>query len=410
MNDLNANNNSSAEQVVYPLYRIDRAKSNTKRTSRLSLSKSKTIKAISKSECKTDIPESAIVISPFCLTNPIISHSPDTSSCSSAHSGTCTDEEILEESVSDLPDLKTVEFCDVSGRIEEKSTLPVDENDLPVQQMFEQIHSEDGRVYRVLEADILDLPLLDDPDFKFLDDYEPSAPVLPAAQQQTSSVPQQCPLDSHDKYCRKFAKHSKYNCWEARPWLLPLKLVQLRALDEYHSNFGRKDCDKTFRWQDIYLRKSEGAEIDSLEAKREEIAQYEEQVLQKAADVRDEKEKSKKWEEKVRAKFLPQHSRFPQVTRIRSDYKEVDVESMVDDYTEKVFEKYASTTDFKPNELPESVMQKDEDVVIFMCFNDNEEETQVIKKVGFSLGDTDECHHDMKVKFVPPFVPKREYY
>ena len=107
---------------------------------------------------------------------------------------------------------------------------------------------------------------------------------------------------------------------------------------------------------------------------------------------------------------MPQHSRFPQVTRIRSDYKEVDVESMVDDYTEKVFEKYASTTDFKPNELPESVMQKDEDVVIFMRFNDNEGETEVIKKVGFSLGDTDECHHDMKVKFVPPFVPKREYY
>ena len=75
---------------------------------------------------------------------------------------------------------------------------------------------------------------------------------------------------------------------------MPLKLVQLRALDEYHSNFGRKDCDKTFRWQDIYLRKSEGAEIDSLEAKRKEIAQYEEQVLQKAADVRDEKEKLKK--------------------------------------------------------------------------------------------------------------------
>ena len=74
----------------------------------------------------------------------------------------------------------------MSGRIEGKSTLPVDENGLPAQQIFEQIHTEDGRVYRVLEAEILDLPLLDDPDFKFFDDYEPPAPVLPAAHQQTS--------------------------------------------------------------------------------------------------------------------------------------------------------------------------------------------------------------------------------
>ena len=76
-------------------------------------------KAIRESECKTDIPESLIVISPFCLTNPIMSHSPDTSSCSSVHSGSCTDEEILQECLSDLPDFKTVELCDVSGRIEE---------------------------------------------------------------------------------------------------------------------------------------------------------------------------------------------------------------------------------------------------------------------------------------------------
>ena len=83
---------------------------------------------------------------------------------------------------------------------------------------------------------------------------------------------------------------------------------------------------------------------------------------------------------------------------------------MVDEYTEKVFEQYAETRDFEPNELPESVMQKDEDFVIFMRFNDNEQETKVIKKVGFSLGDTEECHHDVKVEFVPPFVPKRQYY
>ena len=66
--------------------------------------------------------------------------------------------------------------------------------------------------------------------------------------------------------------------------------------------------------------------------------------------------------------------------------------------------------DFLPNKMPESVMQKDKDFVILMRFNDNEDETQVIKKVGFSLGDTDDCHHDVKVKFVPPFVPKKEYF
>ena len=101
--------------------------------------------------------------------------------------------------------------------------------------------------------------------------------------------------------------------------------------------------------------------------------------------------------------------RFPPVRRLRSEYQEVDVESMVDEYTEKVFEQYTETRDFKPNTHPESVMQKDE-IVILMRFNDNEDETKVFKKVGFSLGDTEECHHNVKVKFVPPFVPKRQYY
>ena len=129
----------------------------------------------------------------------------------------------------------------------------------------------------------------------------------------------------------------------------------------------------------------------------------------KAEDVREEKEELKQWEDKVRARFLPQHMRFPPVRRLRSEYQEVDVESMVDEYTEKVFEQYTETRDFKPNTRPESVMQKDE-VVILMRFNDNEHETKVFKKVGFSLGDTEECHYDVKVKFVPPFVPKRQYY
>ena len=128
----------------------------------------------------------------------------------------------------------------------------------------------------------------------------------------------------------------------------------------------------------------------------------------KAEDVREEKEKLKQWEDKVRARFLPQHMRFPPVRRVSSEYQEVDVESMVDEYTE-VFEQYTETRYFKPNTRPESVMQKAE-VVILMRFNDNEHETKVFKKVGFSLGDTEECHHDVKVKFVPPFVPKRQYY
>ena len=396
MNDQNTNH-SSAEQIVYPLYRIDRAKANTKRTSRLSLSKNKSRNVIRETE---SIPASPIVMSSFSLSTPTISHSPESS-----------DEEIIPE----IGIEKYIEEKNVNsqGNIEEKTTLPTGENGQPVSELFEQFDAEDGRVFRVCEAEIpevLVLPLLDDPEFKFLDDYEPPAPVFSTARQQTSSHPQLCPLDMHDEYCGKFAKHSKYNCWEAQPWLMPLKLVQLRAADEYHSNYDRKDSEKSFRWQDILLRKSEGAEMDSLEQKRDEIALYENSVLQKAEDVRKEKEKLKQWEDKVRARFLPQHMRFPLVTRIRSEYQEVDVESLVDEYTEKVFEQYAETRDFEPNELPESVMQKDEDFVIFMRFNDNEQETKVIKKVGFSLGDTEECHHDVKVKFVPPFVPTRQYY
>ena len=106
---------------------------------------------------------------------------------------------------------------------------------------------------------------------------------------------------------------------------MPLNLIKLRAADEYASNFGRKDEDKSFRWHDIFLRKSEGAEMDALDVKRDELAAYEEKVLQQAADNREQKEKLKNWEEKLREKYLPQHSRFPQVTRLRTEHQEVDV-------------------------------------------------------------------------------------
>ena len=79
---------------------------------------------------------------------------------------------------------------------------------------------------------------------------------------------------------------------------------------------------------------------------------------------------------------------------------------------DKIAEQYMDTRDCKPNKLPESIMQEDEDVEILMHFNNNEKETnfKVIKKVGFSLGDTEEYHHNVKVKFVPPFVPKKQHY
>ena len=184
----------------------------------------------------------------------------------------------------------------------------------------------------------------------------------------------------------------------------------MRARDEACSNYGRKDCDKSFRWADILSRKSDGVEMDALEDKRDELAEYENRLQEKADQLEKEKEKTATWEKMVREKFLPQHTRFPIVTRLRSDFKEVDVESMVDAYTEKVFEEYTSTADFNRDAIPETIMGKDEDVVILMRLNDNQEETRVIRKVGFSLGDTDDCHHDVKVKFVPPFVPTKEYY
>ena len=403
---------NDSNNIVYPLFRIEREKPNAKRTGRLSLSKSKSTKVIRENaETTSDmkpLPDIAVSDLPpqnssFCLTMPIISHSPDSSPYSSAHSDSCTDEEI----VLDIEcDKKT--FC--SGNIEEKNSLPTGADGLPVAVHFEPFDTDDGKVYRVREAEAL--PLLDDSEYKFLDDYDPIIIMPGFSYKQTTltSVPAACPLDIHDEYCGKYAKHSKLNCWEAQPWLMPLNLIKLRAADEYASNFGRKDEDKSFRWHDIFLRKSEGAEMDALDIKRDELAAYEEKVLQQGADNREQNEKLKNWEEKLREKYLPQHSRFPQVTRLRTEHQEVDVESMVDAYTDKVFEQYSSTKDFLPNKMPESVMQKDEDIIILMRFNDNEDETQVIKKVGFSLGDTDDCHHDVKVKFVPPFVPKKEYF
>ena len=107
------------------------------------------------------------------------------------------------------------------------------ENGLPLYKNFEQFDTEDGRVYQICKVEVpkifvMHMPLLDDPDFRFLAiataDYKP--PVFSAACQQTSSHPQQCPLDIHDEYCGKFTKHRKYNCWEAQPWgkiAIPMK-------------------------------------------------------------------------------------------------------------------------------------------------------------------------------------------
>ena len=370
MNDssLNTHSFASSSEIIYPLFRIERAKPQTKRTSRLSLSKNKSRKGIHHTH--------------LCL--------PETES-------------------SKANNFREVDF---SGFVEEKNTLPSDELGVPNEHIFQQFETEDGKVYREREV----TNLLDDPEYQFLDSYEPefksSAQVFPTGSdlKQQLCPPQASPLDIHDEYCGKFAKHSKNNCWEANPWLMPIKLIKMRARDEACSNYGRKDCDKSFRWADILSRKSDGVEMDALEDKRDELAEYENRLQEKADQLDKEKEKTATWEKMVREKFLPQHTRFPIVTRLRSDFKEVDVESMVDAYTEKVFEEYTSTADFNRDAIPETIMGKDEDVVILMRFNENQEETRVIRKVGFSLGDTDDCHHDVKVKFVPPFVPTKEYY
>ena len=175
---------------------------------------------------------------------------------------------------------------DFSGFVEEKNTLPSDELGVPNEHIFQQFDTEDGKVYREREV----IKLLDDPGYQFLDSYEPefiaksSAQVFPTGLdlKQQLCPPQASPLDIHDEYCGKFAKHSKNNCWEANPWLMPIKLIQMRARDEACSNYGRKDCDKSFRWADILSRKSDGVEMDALEDKQDELAEYKERLQGKS--------------------------------------------------------------------------------------------------------------------------------
>ena len=105
----------------------------------------------------------------------------------------------------------------------------------------------------------------------------------------------------------------------------------------------------------------------------------------------------------MKEKFMPQHSRFQRLPRLKSKKMEVELESMVDDYTEKIFNEHSHVADIEPANMPAHIFGKDEDVVFLMRFNDDEE-THVFKKLGFSLDDTIDCHHDIKVKFIPPFV------
>ena len=50
------------------------------------------------------------------------------------------------------------------------------------------------------------------------------------------------------------------------------------------------------------------------------------------------------------------------MTWLVSEKKEVDLESMVDDYTEKVFNEWSSTADILPAQMPAQIFGKDEDV------------------------------------------------
>ena len=145
---------NDSNNIMYPLFRIEIEKPNTKRTSCLSLSKSKSTKVIRENaETTSDmkpLPDIAVSDLPpqnssFCLTMPIISHCPDSSPYSSSHSDSCTD-------------CNKRTFC--SGKSEEKNSLPTGADGLPVAVHFEPFDTDDGKVYRVREAEAL--TLLDD--------------------------------------------------------------------------------------------------------------------------------------------------------------------------------------------------------------------------------------------------------
>ena len=123
MNDssLNTQSFASSSEIIYPLFRIERAKPQTKRTSRLSLSKNKSRKGIHHTH--------------LCL--------PETES-------------------SKANNFREVDF---SGFVEEKNTLPSDELGVPNEHIFQQFETEDGKVYREREV----TNLLDDPEYQFLD-------------------------------------------------------------------------------------------------------------------------------------------------------------------------------------------------------------------------------------------------
>ena len=76
--------------------------------------------------------------------------------------------------------------------------------------------------------------LFDDPDFEFLDEFDPDSvtamqdvrpPVSTSGSVKTSKKVVS-PLDYHVEYCGPYAKHSKHNCWEVQPWLMPIGMVE----------------------------------------------------------------------------------------------------------------------------------------------------------------------------------------
>ena len=139
--------------------------------------------------------------------------------------------------------------------------------------------------------------LLDDPDFEFLDEFDPDSvtamqdvrPLVSTSGSVKTSKKVVSPLDYHVEYCGPYAKHSKHNCWEVQPWLMPIGMVEKRAKAEWRDNYDKPVDERSYRWSDILDRKREAGEMDSIEKQRLELLEYERHVLEKADEVEKKK-------------------------------------------------------------------------------------------------------------------------
>ena len=103
--------------------------------------------------------------------------------------------------------------------------------------------------------------------------------------------------------------------------------------------------------------KLEAGEFDKLEKRAKQIDQYETRVHEKAAEVEAESQVGRV-ETKTERKIPTAAQSLSHYDSLSMRKKKVELESMVDDYIEKLFKEWSKVADIQPSDMPKNIFDE----------------------------------------------------